>query len=118
MCLIHYIGGAFTHTPQELSSKISQSASDLIKRAFDDIDLHECIVIGSDYPLRAINVLIRTRPLVKHGYITAKESNLLKENYRYNPLLFDFVLKRTIRRHGTERRLPASVFMTNSALGV
>ena len=38
MCLIHYIGGAFTQPPQELSRKISQSASDLIKRAFDDVD--------------------------------------------------------------------------------
>jgi hypothetical protein len=28
-------------------------------------------------------------------YITAKESNSLKEIRQYNPLLFDFVLKRT-----------------------
>ncbi len=81
-------------------------------------DLHERIVNGSDYPLPAVNVLIRTRPLVKHGYITAKESNSLKEIYQYNPLLFDFVLKRIVKRPGTERRLPASVFMTNPALGV
>jgi predicted TIM-barrel fold metal-dependent hydrolase len=81
-------------------------------------DLHERIVNGSDYPLPAVNVLIRTRPLVKHGYITAKEGKSLKEIYQYNPLLFDFVLKRTVKRPGAERRLPASVFMTNSALGV
>jgi predicted TIM-barrel fold metal-dependent hydrolase len=81
-------------------------------------DLHERIVNGSDYPLPAVNVLIRTRPLVKHGYITAKEGKSLKEIYQYNPLLFDFVLKRTVKRPGAERRLPASVFMTNPALGV
>jgi uncharacterized protein len=81
-------------------------------------DLHERIVNGSDYPLPAVNVLIRTRPLVKHGYITAKESNSLKEIYQYNPLLFDFVLKRTIKLPGRERRLPAGVFMINRALGV
>ena len=81
-------------------------------------DLHERLVNGSDYPLPAVNVLIRTRPLVKHGYITAKESNCLKQTYQYNPLLFDFVLKRTIKRPGTERGLPAGVFMTNPALGV
>lgn len=81
-------------------------------------DLHERLVNGSDYPLPAVNVLIRTRPLLKHGYITAKESNCLKEIYQYNPLLFDFVLKRAIKLPGTERRLPASVFMTNPALGV
>ena len=81
-------------------------------------DLHERIVNGSDYPLPAVNVLIRTRPLVKHGYITAKESNSLKEIYQYNPLLFDFVLKRTVKVPGSERRLPPGVFMTNRALGV
>ncbi|HXQ74013.1 MAG TPA: hypothetical protein VN844_26150, partial [Pyrinomonadaceae bacterium] len=81
-------------------------------------DLHERIVNGSDYPLPAVNVLIRTRPLVKQGYITAKESNSLKEIYQYNPLLFDFVLKRTVKLPGTNRRLPASVFAINAALGV
>ena len=81
-------------------------------------DLHERIVNGSDYPLPAVNVLIRTKPLVNHGYITSAEAGSLKEIYRYNPLLFDFVLKRTIKIPGTEQRLPAAVFMTNTALGV
>ncbi|HEV2834059.1 MAG TPA: hypothetical protein VGW58_02015, partial [Pyrinomonadaceae bacterium] len=81
-------------------------------------DLHERLVNGSDYPLPAVNVLIRTKPLVNHGYITSAEAGSLKEIYQYNPLLFDFVLKRTVRVPGTERRLPAAVFMTNSALGV
>src|SRR6185503_10564655 len=38
MCLIHSIGGAFTKQPEELSSRLSDKASDLVKRAFDDID--------------------------------------------------------------------------------
>src|SRR5688500_20137932 len=38
MCLVHAIGGAFTHQPEELARKLSDKASDLIKRAFDDID--------------------------------------------------------------------------------
>ena len=81
-------------------------------------DLHERLVNGSDYPLPAINVLIRTKPLVKGGYITADERGWLNEIYDYNPLLFDFVLKRTLRLPGTEKRLPPAVFMTNAALGV
>ena len=80
--------------------------------------LHERLVNGSDYPLPAINVLIRTGPLVKAGYINSDERNSLNEIYDYNPLLFDFVLKRTMRLPGTTRRLPASVFMRNEALGV
>ena len=80
-------------------------------------DLHERIVNGSDYPLPAVNVLIRTRPLVKHGFISKPEGESLKEIYDYNPLLFDFVLKRTLKVPGTSKSLPAAVFMTNSALG-
>jgi uncharacterized protein len=81
-------------------------------------DLHPRLVNGSDYPLPAINVLIRTRSLVKQGYISSDERASLNEIYDYNPLLFDFVLKRTLRLPNTSRSLPAAVFMANSALGV
>lgn len=79
-------------------------------------DLHERLVNGSDYPLPAINVLIRTRTLHKQGYITPEQRLCLNEIYDYNPLLFDFVLKRTIKVPGTEQRLPASIFMANPGL--
>jgi len=81
-------------------------------------DLHERLLNGSDYPLPAINFLIRTRPLVKGGYISADERESLNEIYDYNPLLFDFVLKRTIKRPGTQKRLPAAIFMTNTTLSL
>ena len=80
-------------------------------------DLQARLVNGSDYPLPAINVLIRTTPLVKQGYLTPEERLYLKEIYDYNPLLFDFALKRSMKLPGTQKRLPASVFMTNAALG-
>jgi uncharacterized protein len=79
-------------------------------------DLHERLVNGSDYPLPAVNALIRTSTLRKQGYITAEERACLNETYDYNPLLFDFVLKRTIKLPGTEKRLPPSIFMKNAAL--
>src|SRR5260370_17575045 len=37
MCLLHHIAGAFKHQPEEIRN-ISAKSSDLIKRAFDDID--------------------------------------------------------------------------------
>jgi predicted TIM-barrel fold metal-dependent hydrolase len=80
-------------------------------------DLHERIVNGSDYPLPAVNILIRTRPLVKQGYISRSEGQRLKKIYDYNPLLFDFVLKRTLKLPGTSKPLSPSIFMTNPALG-
>jgi uncharacterized protein len=79
-------------------------------------DLHERLINGSDYPLPAINFLIKTRSLVKSGYITAEERQCLNEIYDYNPLLFDFVLKRTMRLPGAVKQLPASVFMRSVAL--
>lgn len=81
-------------------------------------DLHERLVNGSDYPLPAVNILIRTRPLVKLGFLTESEGESLKEVYDYNPLLFDFVLKRALKLPGTSKSLPSSIFMTNAALGV
>jgi hypothetical protein len=55
---------------------------------------------------------------VKRGYLAPAEANSLQEVYDFNPLLFDFVLKRTLKLPGTDRRLPAGIFMTNTVLGV
>jgi len=95
-------------------NRIGKPLTTILERA----DLHERLVNGSDYPLPAVNVLIRTKPLVKGGYIEPDERESLNEIYDYNPLLFDFVLKRTLRLPGTNKRLPATIFMTNSSLGV
>lgn len=76
--------------------------------------LHPRLVNGSDYPLPAVNVVIRTRTLVAHGFITPEERTALNEIYDFNPLVFDYVLKRTLRWRdpatGEEFRLPPSVF--------
>jgi predicted TIM-barrel fold metal-dependent hydrolase len=79
-------------------------------------DLHERLVNGSDYPLPAINFLILTKPLVKGGYITNEERILLKEIYRANPLIFDFVLKRCLKAPGTRKAFPDSVFHAHPEL--
>ncbi|HJT27598.1 MAG TPA: hypothetical protein VJ784_09345 [Pyrinomonadaceae bacterium] len=102
----------------ELSAMTQFNRSGKLRTMLAREDLHERIVNGSDYPLPAVNLLIRTRPLVKQGYIKADEADSLKEIYDYNPLLFDFVLKRTLKLPGTPKRFPASVFMTNPALSV
>ena len=80
-------------------------------------DLHHRLVNGSDYPLPAINIVIRTKSLLEAGYITQIEREQLNEIYHFNPLLFDFVLKRTIKAPGTDKGFSASVFMANPKLG-
>jgi predicted TIM-barrel fold metal-dependent hydrolase len=76
-------------------------------------DLHGRLVNGSDYPLPAINVLIRTSSLETAGFISKEERRSLNEIYEWNPLAFDFVLKRTVRAPGGGERFAASIFVEN-----
>ncbi len=75
-------------------------------------ELHGRLVNGSDYPLPAINALVRTGKLEELGYVTAEEREALNEIDRHNPLLFDFVLKRTLKVQvdGVARRFPPAAF--------
>jgi predicted TIM-barrel fold metal-dependent hydrolase len=102
----------------ELSAMTQFNRSGKLRTLLKREDLQERLLNGSDYPLPAVNLLIRTRPLVKQGYINTDEADSLKEIYDYNPLLFDFVLKRSLKLPGTSKGFPASVFMTNPSLSV
>jgi predicted TIM-barrel fold metal-dependent hydrolase len=93
-------------------NRTSQHILELIRRP----ELHDRLVNGSDYPLPAINCLIWTRKLVWLGLITHRERRALNEICNYNPLLFDYVLKRTIRDPVTGKQLPAKVFMKNPGI--
>lgn len=95
-------------------NRVGEPLSTVIARE----ELHGRLVNGSDYPLPAINILIRTKPLVRAGYLTAEEGVSLKEIYGFNPLLFDYVLKRCLKLPGTNRRLPPSLFHANPALDI
>lgn len=95
------------------ANRLSKPIITLLERP----DLHARLVNGSDYPLPAVNVVIRTGALQSAGLITAEERVLLNEIYDYNPLLFDYVTKRTLR-HPAERskRLHARIFGEHPAL--
>ncbi|WLT32178.1 amidohydrolase family protein [Geothrix sp. PMB-07] len=65
---------------------------------------------GSDYPLPGVDLVIWTRQLVKLGMLTPNERQALNEIWKRNPLLFDVVLKRTLKDPSTGRRWPADLF--------
>lgn len=77
------------------------------------------LVDGSDYPNPAIAVINPTGRLLRDGYLrwegdaddaaAIARKDALDEIYGYNPLLFDFVLKRTIRVNG--KPIPAATFV-------
>jgi predicted TIM-barrel fold metal-dependent hydrolase len=73
-------------------------------------DLHPRLLNGSDYPLCAVNVLVQTDRLADDGFLTEAQAAQLEEIYKYNPLLFDFVLKRTLVHPETGQGFAASVF--------
>ncbi len=79
-------------------------------------DLHSRLVNGSDYPLPALNIMIQTRALVRSGLLPPEERIPLKEIYNFNPLLFDYVVKRRLRHPETGQRFPAHVFTAHSDL--
>jgi len=79
-------------------------------------DLHSRLVYGTDYPLPAINALVRTEDFVAGGYLSQKERLQLNEIYEFNPILFDFVAKRRLAHPETKVRFADSVFEANPAL--
>ncbi|MGV7220847.1 MAG: amidohydrolase family protein [Nitrospinales bacterium] len=87
--------------------------NDALKTILKRKDLHHRLVNGSDYPLPGINFLYQTKGLADEGFISNEEKEALNLIYSYNPMLFDFVLKRTLRHpDNPKQKLPASVFMS------
>ena len=97
------------------ANRIPEPLATMIRRE----DLHARLVNGSDYPLPAVNVVIRTGKLVSLGMLTEDERTALNELYDVDPLVFDFALKRSLcvrDKDGTEHRFAPSVFEEHPAL--
>lgn len=102
----------------ELSATVQYNrVPDALKALLGDASLWPRLVNGSDYPLPAINALFRMSGLADLGVITPEQGGLLAEIYDFNPLLFDFVLKRTLR-HPDKRDVgfPARIFQAHPDL--
>ena len=82
----------------------------VLRTLLERTDLHERLVDGSDWPLPAIRATTSLRRFERAGLLTRSEREALDEIRDANPLLFDFVLKRTLRGPRGER-FPASVFL-------
>ncbi len=81
-----------------------------IKPVLKRTDWHDRLVNGSDYPLPAIMPLINTRQLCQMGLLNREHLPFLQALKTYNPLLFDFALKRLIQYKGVS--FSHSVFET------
>ena len=77
-------------------------------------DWHERLLYGSDYPLPGVMPVYSPTNFVRWGHLPENEADLLSEIRRYNPALFDFMLKRRLNING--RQLATTVFETRNKL--
>lgn len=75
-------------------------------------DWHARLLNGSDYPLPGVFPLYSVDYMVERGYVEKNAAPLFKRLREHNPLLFDFVLKRSLRAGG--KRLAAGIFETRA----
>lgn len=71
---------------------------------------HPRLVNGSDYPLPGIVPVFSPTHFARRGLLSAEQADVLRAIRLHNPLLFDFLLKRMLRRHG--QGFANAVFMT------
>jgi len=81
-----------------------------LHRVLQRTDWHPRLLNGSDYPLPGVMPLFSVDGLIDRGLLGKRAGQILKSIRPYNPLLFDFVLKRHLRSGG--RGFSASVFHT------
>jgi len=85
-------------------------AGGTLARLLERDDWHPRLLNGSDYPLPGLMPIFSVEFIVSLGLLDPAAGPVLSEIRTHNPLLFDFVLKRSLRRSG--KRLAASVFQT------
>ncbi len=85
-------------------------AGGTLARVMGREDWHARLLNGSDYPLPGLMPIFSVDFLVSLGLLDAAAAPVLSEIRAHNPLLFDFVLKRSLRLNG--KALARSVFET------
>jgi mannonate dehydratase len=85
-------------------------AGPALVRVIDEEGWHARLLNGSDYPLPGVMPLFSVGYLSSLGLVPESAVEVLKELRSHNVLLFDFVLKRTLRSHG--KRFSPRLFET------
>jgi uncharacterized protein len=83
---------------------------DVLRAIIEHRDWHGRLLNGSDYPLPGVLPLFTTRKIARAGLLDSAAVPVLEQIQHYNPLLFDFVLKRQLRA-GTQK-LSDNIFQT------
>ena len=81
-----------------------------LRTVLERTDWHGRLLNGSDYPLPGATALFDLDRMAEHGFLAADAVPVLEAIQDHNPLVFDFVLKRTVNRQGA--RFSPRVFET------
>lgn len=82
----------------------------VLPKLLDRSDWHSRLLNGSDYPLPGVMPIFSVDRLASAGLLRPADTEVLKELREFNPLLFDFVLKRSLTWR--EKQFAPSVFET------
>jgi len=85
-------------------------AGPALVRAIESAEWHARLLNGSDYPLPGVMPVFSVDYLVSLKLLPESAAPVLREIRTHNPLLFDFVLKRTLRSNG--KAFASGVFET------
>lgn len=94
----------------DISAMTQFDRASFLQRVLVRPEWHGRLLHGSDYPLPGILPIYNASTFADLGMLPASAVPVLDAIQQHNPLLFDFVLKRSLRQKG--RQLPPSVFHT------
>lgn len=82
----------------------------VLKHVLQRTDWHHRLHNGTDYPLPGVFPLISSEQFYREGMLEKEHVPFLQEVRKYNPIMFDFAMKRLLSFEG--KQFPASVFET------
>lgn len=101
-----YVGKVFG----DISAITQINRLDWLNQILERSEWHGRLLNGSDYPLPGVMPLFSVDALVERGLVGQGAADTLKQIREYNPLLFDFVLKRHLASNA--KTFAPSVFET------
>ena len=94
----------------DISALMQSNRTAALGKVLERTEWHGRLLNGSDYPLPGVTALFDLDDMVERSFLSANAVPVLEEIQDHNPLMFDFVLKRTVRQHGA--RFAPGVFET------
>jgi mannonate dehydratase len=104
----HYEGKLFG----DISAMTQFERAAWLGRLVERTDWHHRLLNGSDYPLPGVLPIYGASVFADRGLLDPAAVPVLNTVQNHNPLLFDFVLKRSLRANG--KGLHPAVFQTRS----